>query len=109
MRRGNWRWIWQSCLLSACALGSVFLIETQKGSAEEPDPFDLEIKMPPVDIMIQVEAIELDHRDVTRLLLAREMHGDGTAVREEVQQLIDAGKAEIVETGLVVTKNGCRV
>lgn len=57
-------------------------------------------------IQVQMEWIEMDHATVTDLLFLRDLKGDSTGLRKEVQSLVKQGKAEIAETAICFARSG---
>ena len=57
-------------------------------------------------IQVQIEWIQLDHSTLTDLLFLRDLKGDSTELRKEVQDLVRKEKAEILETAIVITRSG---
>lgn len=68
-------------------------------SEPEPSPSKL--------IQVQVEFIELPHKALTKLLfLAEPKTTNGTALRKKLQEMVEKDEAEVLETQVVVCKNG---
>ncbi|MDA0767344.1 MAG: hypothetical protein O3A92_11035 [Verrucomicrobia bacterium] len=58
-------------------------------------------------IQVQVEFIELPHKALTKLLfLAAPKTSDGTALRGTLQEMVEKDEAAIIETQVLVCKNG---
>jgi hypothetical protein len=73
------------------------------------DPFAQSNQAPslPKMIQVQVEFIELPHKALTKLLfLADPKTSDGTALRKKLQEMVEKDEAEVLETQVVVGKNG---
>ncbi len=67
----------------------------------EPEP------SPPKLIQVQVEFIEMPHKALTKLLfLAQPKTSDSTPLRKKVQEMVEKDEAQILETQVVVCKNG---
>ncbi|MFK7850009.1 MAG: hypothetical protein AB8D78_03425 [Akkermansiaceae bacterium] len=84
--------------------------EPPKNSVDSPiesyDPFD-PIAEAPFLVRTQVEYIELSHKTLTRLLLEDESEtANAKALRIKVQNLVDKDEAKIIDTQLVVGRNG---
>lgn len=70
------------------------------------DPFD-PITDAPKLIRVQVEHIDLPHKELTRLLMQdKSTTADATALRMAVQKLADEDIAKVIDTQIVVGKSG---
>lgn len=83
-----------------------FAVDEEIRNAErKPTRAELYQALPKL-IQVQVEWIRLDHETVTDLMLFRKPKGDSTDLRREVQELVNKGKAEIVETAVCLARPG---
>lgn len=70
------------------------------------DPFDPATNAPLV-IRVQVEFIKVSHKDLTRLLMGDKAEtADATALRMEVQKMVDQDEAQIIDTQMVIGRSG---
>ena len=77
---------------------------TEEGTFE--DPFDPATDAPKL-IRVQVEFIEVSHKDLTRLMMEDKSEtSDATALRMEVQKMADQDKAKILDTQMVIGRSG---
>jgi len=60
------------------------------------------------NIVTQLEFIELDHKSLTKLLFNRQLKGDATKLRDEVQLLIKEKKATIADVHIISAQSGNR-
>lgn len=83
------------------------------GDAEEAgheeaahDPFDPMINAPKF-VRVQVEHIEMPHKDLTRLMMEdKSVAADATALRMKVQELVEKDAAQVMDTQIVVCRSG---
>jgi hypothetical protein len=77
-----------------------------KQEEEAYDPFDPMIDAPKM-IRVQVEHIELPHKDLTRLLMEdKAVTADATELRMKLQELVEKDEAKIFDTQIVVGRSG---
>jgi len=90
-------------LVSLAALG-------QEKEPKLPDPFAAASKdNAPKNISVQLELIEMTHKDLTRLLMEHKpKSSDATSLRMKVQEMVDKNVAKIIETQMVVSKVGLK-
>jgi hypothetical protein len=73
---------------------------------EEIDPFDPVVAAPKL-IRVQVEHIELSHKDLTRLMMEdKSVTSDAKALRMKVQEIVEKDAAKIIDTQIVVGRSG---
>jgi hypothetical protein len=61
------------------------------------------------NISVQLEYIEMSHKDLTRLLMERKpTSSDATALRMKVQEMVDKNVAKVMETKLVTSISGLK-
>jgi hypothetical protein len=60
----------------------------------------------PRQVLTQVEFIEMSHEQMTALLANPEASKSNTALRKKVTELIQANKAKIIDTQIVITRSG---
>lgn len=59
------------------------------------------------NISVQLEYIEMSHKDLTRLLMDHKpMSSDATALRMKVQEMVEKDTARVMETKMVVNRSG---
>lgn len=79
--------------------------ENTEGEAEY-DPFDPMIDAPKM-IRVQVEHIELSHKDLTRLMMEDSaVTADAKALRMKVQELVEKDGAKVIDTQIVLGRSG---
>ncbi|BCX48985.1 hypothetical protein HAHE_28930 [Haloferula helveola] len=60
-----------------------------------------------MQVQVQVEFVEMDHKRLTKLLfLSKPKVADATPLRETVGKMVEAGEAEVLETMMVVARSG---
>lgn len=70
------------------------------------DPFDPTVDAPKM-LRVQVEFIEMNHKDLTRLMMEDKSEtADATALRMKLQAMVDAEKAKILDTQIMVARSG---
>jgi len=70
------------------------------------DPFDPAIDAPKM-IRVQVELVEMSHKDLTRLLMEdKAKTADATALRMKVQALVNEDTAKVIDTQIVTGRSG---
>jgi hypothetical protein len=70
------------------------------------DPFDPDLELPKI-IQVQVEWIEIPHETLTKLLFMRPKGtADATPLRKELQDLVTAGTAKILDTQIITGRSG---
>lgn len=70
------------------------------------DPFDPAYNAPKL-IRVQVEHVEMAHKDLTRLLMEdKSMSADATALRMKVQEMADKGAAKMLDTQMAIGRSG---
>ena len=82
--------------------------ETKENTEEEAeyDPFDPMIDAPKM-IRVQVEHIELSHKDLTRLMREEVAEtSDAKALRMKVQALVEKDEAKVIDTQIVMGRSG---
>lgn len=84
--------------------------KAEKGSVaaaeEEIDPFDPVVAAPKL-IRVQVEHIEMSHKDLTRLMMEDNAEtSDAKALRMKVQELVDKDTAKVIDTQILVGRSG---
>lgn len=86
-------------LVSLSALG-------QEKEAKVADPFAAGAKDgTPKNISVQLEYIEMSHKDLTRLLMEyKPTSSDATVLRKKVQEAVDKDQAKVIETQLISSK-----
>ena len=62
----------------------------------------------PANVAIQLEAIQMEGALVSELLQSSSETSDATAMRDQIEEWIEASKATVVETAYIVTKSGQR-
>lgn len=63
----------------------------------------------PKNISVQLELIELSHKDLTGLLMEHKPKSfDATSLRMKVQEMVDKNVAKIIETQMVISKPGLK-
>jgi hypothetical protein len=82
----------------------------QENEAKLPDPFAAASKdSAPKNISVQLELIEISHKDLTRLLMEHKpKSADATALRMKVQEMVDKNVAKTIDTQMVVSKVGLK-
>ena len=72
------------------------------------DPFAAASKAStPKNISVQLEYIEMSHKDLTRLLMEHKpTTSDATALRLKVQEMVDKDLAKVMETQMVSSRSG---
>ena len=65
-----------------------------------------EIPGPPPQVQVTLEFIEVSQADATQLLYKDKLGMDGTKLRAALQSMVDSQKASMLETMMVVAKNG---
>ena len=79
--------------------------ENTEGEAEY-DPFDPMIDAPKM-IRVQVEHIEMSHKDLTRLMMEEVAEtSDAKALRMKVQALVEKDEAKVIDTQIVLGRSG---
>jgi hypothetical protein len=74
-------------------------------SVGEHDPFDPALDAPKL-VRVQVEYIEMPHKDLTRLMMGeKSVAADATALRMKVQELVEKEQAQVMETQIVVCRS----
>jgi len=68
--------------------------------------FPSESTIPPALIRIQVEHIEVDHKDLPRLMEIAGASLDNTKLRDALLDMVKQEKAKMLDTSVVVCKNG---
>jgi len=82
--------------------------EAEKDSPEmiAYDPFDPSVYAPKM-VRVQVEFIEMAHKDLTRLMMEENSGtADATTLRMKVQTMVDGDKAEILDTQIITARSG---
>ncbi len=70
------------------------------------DPFDPAVSAPKM-IRVQVEFIEVAHKDLTRLMMGENSGAaDATAMRIKLQTMVDEEKAKILDTQIMTARSG---
>jgi hypothetical protein len=82
----------------------------EKGPAaaagEDFDPFDPVSSAPKV-IRVQVEHIEMSHKDLTRLLMEdKSKTSDSTALRMKVHEMVEKDQAKVIDTQIAMGRSG---
>jgi hypothetical protein len=73
---------------------------------DEIDPFD-PVETAPKLIRVQVEHIEMSHKDLTRLMMEDNAEtSDAKALRMKVQELMDKDTAKVIDTQILVGRSG---
>lgn len=77
------------------------------GDAEdEYDPFDPAINAPKL-IRVQVEFVEMSHKDLTRLMMDdKATKADATELRMKVQAMADKDEAKVIDTQMTLGRSG---
>lgn len=112
---------WLLCALAATGIGFAFVANSQESKSapangkEEVDPFDPKnhgdsvAKPAPVQAQVQVEFLEMNHDALTQLLfLGKPTTADATVLRQNVQEMVGKGEAKVLETQIIVVKEGER-
>ncbi|MCH7226671.1 hypothetical protein [Haloferula sp. A504] len=61
----------------------------------------------PRQVQVQVEFVELDHKDLTKLLFLSALEvADATPLRKTVAEMVKKGEANVLETMMVVARSG---
>ncbi len=77
-----------------------------EAAAEEYDPFDPATDAPKL-IRVQVEHVEMAHKDLTRLLMEDKADtADASALRMKVRELVEKDGAKVLDTQIVVGRSG---
>ncbi|MES2983355.1 MAG: hypothetical protein V4727_13670 [Verrucomicrobiota bacterium] len=79
----------------------------QEKVAEATDPFvaNPEASTPKI-ISVQLEYIEMSHKDLTRLLMEHKLKSsDATALRMKVQEMVEKDGAKVMETQLITARS----
>lgn len=95
-------------VLSAQAQDVPPAFETKENTEEvaEYDPFDPMIDAPKM-IRVQVEHIEMSHKDLTRLMMEEDaVTANAKALRMKVQALVEKGEAKVIDTQIVLGRSG---
>ncbi len=80
--------------------------DAEEAAAEEHDPFDPALNAPKL-VRVQVEYIEMPHKDLTRLMMGeKSVTADATALRIKVLELVEKEEAQVMETQIVVCRSG---
>ncbi len=80
--------------------------ETFEEAVKEHDPFDPALNAPKL-VRVQVEYIEMPHKDLTRLMMEdKAVSADATELRMKVQALVEKEEAQVMETQIVVCRSG---
>lgn len=81
-------------------------VEAEAPGEDMLDPFDPTVNAPKM-VRVQVEFIEMAHKDLTRLMMGDQSEtADATALRMKVQEMVDGEKAKILDTQIVVARSG---
>lgn len=93
--------------LLGCVLGVVLFGTAARGQEGTPafDPLGEHVDAPRL-VRVMAEFVDLPHEELTKLLLAPRKGGNDTELRKEVQKLVEAGKATVVETMLGTCRSG---
>jgi hypothetical protein len=80
----------------------------QEKEAKIPDPFAAASKdSTPKNISVQLELIEMSHKDLTRLLMEHKFKSaDASALRMKVQEMVEKDLAKVMETKMVTNRSG---
>lgn len=82
------------------------------GSAGEFDPFapdaSLAAREAPKVVRVQIEFIRVTHADCTKLLAGNRATADATPLRTTLAEMVEDGRAEVVETMMVTGIGGNR-
>jgi hypothetical protein len=80
--------------------------EAAPAEEEMLDPFDPTLSAPKM-LRVQVEFIEMAHKDLTRLMMEDKSEtADATALRMKLQEMVDSEKAKILDTQVMVARSG---
>lgn len=80
----------------------------QGDAGSQVDPFD-PLNSAPRLIRMQVEHIELSHKDLTRLMMEDDAKtADAKALRKKVQELVGKDEAKVIDTQIVTGRSGQR-
>lgn len=71
----------------------------------EPRPFDPDRDSPRM-VRVQVEYIEVSHRDYTELMALPRQNSDATPLRVKLAQMVEEDRAEVVDTLMVTAHSG---
>ena len=77
----------------------------ENGDLGKAEDFDVAPNAPLL-VQVTVEFIEVPQAEVTRLLNKEKLGKDGTKLREELQKSVDAQKANLYETMMMVARSG---
>ncbi len=77
----------------------------ENGDLGKLEDFDVSPNAP-MQVQVTMEFIEVPQAEVTRLLYKEKLGKDGSKLREELQKLVDAQKADLYETMMVVARSG---
>lgn len=93
--------------LLGCVFGVVLLGAPARAQEGTPkfDPLGEKVEAPKL-IRVMAEFVDLPHEELTKLLLEPRKSGNDTELRKEVQKLVVAGKATVVETMLCTCRSG---
>ncbi len=80
----------------------------QEKDAKVADPFVADPDASaPKNISVQLEYIEMSHKDLTRLLMEyKPRTSDATALRMKVQEMVEKDVAKVMETKMVINRSG---
>ena len=70
-----------------------------------PDPSNPDRDTPKM-IRVQVEFVEVEHEDYTRLMSRNADTSDATELRKKLAEMVEGDRAEVVETMMVVCRSG---
>ena len=93
--------------LPAQGQGAPPAFEKAESAPEEAhDPFDPMVHAPRL-IRVQVEHIELSHKELTRLMMEEKAEtADAKALRMKVQELVEKDEAKVIDTQIVLGRSG---
>ncbi len=77
----------------------------ENGDLGKSEDFDVAPNAP-MQVQVTMEFIEVPQAEVTRLLYKEKLGKDGSKLREELQKSVDAQKANLYETMMVVARSG---
>jgi len=81
-------------------------VEQEETAEDLLDPFDPTVNAPKL-MRVQVEFIEMAHKDLTRLMMEDKSEtADATALRMKVQAMVDGEKAKILDTQMLIARSG---
>ncbi|HSP43196.1 MAG TPA: hypothetical protein VLO11_10025 [Luteolibacter sp.] len=80
--------------------------DTESQAEQGYDPFDPVFEAPRL-ARVQVEFVELAHKDLTRLMMKEKPEtADATALRKIVQDMVDKDAAKVIDTQMVTGRSG---